>query len=126
MIWKGFFEYKLDEELTEKVDFWLDLSFKDNNFSGYSVDRETKGLFEDGSVSVEGFIDGNLISFVKKYPYNYFFNEKTSRFEIDPSTKNHEVKYEGYFYPEKKKYEGTYRVGSKNYSGSWEMGKMDF
>lgn len=139
MIWKGFFEYKLDEELNERVNFWLDLSFKDNSFSGYSVDRESKALFEDGSVLVKGFIDDHFISFVKTYPYNYFFNEETSRMEIDHSIKNHAVEYEGYFYPEKKKYEGTYRVIIESgdpgidwtyeeefYTGYWEMGRMEF
>ena len=139
MIWKGFFEYNLGEGLNEKVDFTLDLSFENNSFSGFSVDRETKTLFREGDVRVKGFIDGQLISFVKKYPYNYFFNEETSRCEIDYSVKNHEVEYQGYFYPEKKKYEGTYRVviGSEMpgmdgafreefYTGYWEMTRLEF
>lgn len=139
MIWKGFFEYELDKELNERVDFTLDLLFEQNSFSGFGVDRESKSLFKEGDVRIKGFIDGDLISFIKVYPYNYFFNEETSRFEIDYSIKNHTVEYLGYFQRETQKYEGTYRAvidsgmpgtdglyEEEFYTGYWEMSRIDF
>lgn len=78
------------------------------NFTGTVWEQEFSG-FSGKKLSVRGFIDGEHISFVKKYPCAYEFDEQGKPY-IDESRKGHEVIYDGYWNEFSQKWIGEWEV----------------
>jgi hypothetical protein len=76
--WVGYFTYGQEygeEVVGEKVQFRLFVdSFKDELFSGRSVDLEGIGANYEVA-QIKGYIDGHFISFTKEYPHFYGLDE---------------------------------------------------
>jgi hypothetical protein len=135
--WKGFFSYgpEYGEELfNQKVNFMLHLKANGKEFEGTSVDIEGVGAnFE--TATIKGFVEGDLISFVKQYPFDHFFNEDGS-VQTDTSKPQPEIHYTGHYHERKKIFIGDWEmvIHSEPYgkgwieescTGQWEMGKED-
>lgn len=77
------------------ITFELNIIVKDGVITGTFVDEETSHIFDEPG-SVEGFIDGDFTSFVKRYPCWWEMHpddpEKVIVMRDKPS---HEIKYEG-------------------------------
>ena len=110
--WAGFFDYGPeygDDLHGEKISFRLYIKFYwDGQFIGECVDYDGVGSnFEKASIN--GFLDGDFISFVKRYPHFYGFDEKDN--PIEDEAKPHPEIY----------YTGQYNHNSKTFTGIWEM-----
>jgi hypothetical protein len=117
--WQGFFQYgsEYGEYIEGKeVEFRLFIeNFEKGNFSGRIIDWE--GVGANGEVSkVEGFINGNFISFRKGYPQLLIIDEwgETS---THPATTGHTVAYEGNYDHDKNYFFGTWQI-------SFEIGQV--
>lgn len=109
--WKGIFilgeEYG-DNEGDEKTFILFIEEEKDDKFKGKSVDYEGYGE-NYNPASINGYVQGSFISFIKQYPFLYEVNENNE------SIYNREEKH-----PEIH-YEGQYDLKEKKFSGTWEM-----
>lgn len=88
-----------------KMDVILD---KRLNFTGTVWAEEFSGL-SGKQLSVRGFINDEHISFVKKYPFVYEYDEEGKPF-IDESRNGHEVIYDGYWNEPSQKWVGEWEV----------------
>lgn len=91
------FVFRMDVEMDEKL-----------SFKGTVWEDEFSGI-TGKLLTVKGFIDEDHISFVKKYPCSYEFDEN-GKIIIDESKRGHEVIYDGYWDDE-----------NKNWTGEWEV-----
>lgn len=110
--WMGYFAYGQeygDNIAGEKVQFRLFIdSFKDEQFVGRSVDLEGVGANFEIAV-INGFLDGNFISFTKQYPHFYSFDEVGNA--IEDKGKQHPTIC----------YSGGYNRNTHTFSGQWEL-----
>ena len=104
---KGFYEYEQDDGIIS-IPFVLNLLFDGTKFSGSSIDEETKDLFSN--VKVEGFLEGDLISFIKTYPFEYFWDEQDQKMVANKNFPEHRVTYQGHYNKSTKKYEGEWEI----------------
>lgn len=91
------FQFRIEVDIDEKL-----------SFTGTVWEEEFTGI--TGKLStVKGFIDEDHISFVKKYPCTYEYDEN-GKIIIDESRKGHEVIYDGYW-----------DENTGTWSGEWEV-----
>ena len=110
-VWKGIFTYQDGYEDIDQyieVDFTMILNFTEDTFIGTSTDSESEKAFNKPAL-VKGFIDGDKISFVLKYPCSYFKDEN-GKIVLDENSEHPDIHYLGYFDEDK-----------KSVSGTWEM-----
>lgn len=139
-IWKGHFTYINEDEegaVHEDVNtFEMELVFNKNSFSGTKFDHDTKNLF-DKPITVNGFIEDKIISFIVMYPY-YFYIDEEGNTVIDYETQYPGSQYEGKYNTEEKKFEGLWKIQIGDFkeglfqddyieefiSGNWEMKRI--
>ena len=109
--WLGHFEYgpEYDDLYGEKVLFSLVLESKgDGQFMGKGYDLEGIGI-QPGPSTINGFLDGNLIHFVKEYPIHFSVNQDGSLLEEKFSMKPILT------------YDGEYNERTGIFTGTWEI-----
>lgn len=107
--WTGEYTYVegYPEELKGKsVVFKLIISNTEGEIIGTCTDDEADKVFTEPA-TIKGFIDNNIISFIKKYPYHWETDEDGNSivFENTPSVEIH--------------YYGNFQNG--RFSGDWDM-----
>lgn len=105
--WVGRYGYTFDED-TRYFSFEMNASFQNGSFEGDVHEEEFSGLTSD-TVHIKGFIEEDMISFVKTYPYFWTYDDQ-GNIIMDKEKKGHEVVYEGYF-----------DEGTGSWSGQWEV-----
>jgi len=138
--WKGHFTYVNELEggtiFENEVPFEMDLIFNKNSFSGTTIDEETKGLF-DRPITVNGFVEGEEISFIVMYPYNYYVTEE-GKIVVDFDNDYPGCEYEGKYDTDESKFAGEWTLVIDEFkegqfqpdyiqeflSGNWEMRKV--
>lgn len=110
--WQGFFKYGPEYGTIiegNEAEFRLFIEeYNDGKFSGRIIDWD--GLGADGEVSeMQGFIDGDLISFKKQY-FRSFIIDEFGNTSVEEDVPGHTVIYEGRF--DKK---------TNNFLGKWEI-----
>lgn len=131
-VWKGSFWYLSDDEIYRRQQFTMSVNLKNGSFSGEVEEDVFSEITGGEKVAVRGFIEYDLISFVKRYPFRYI--SKNGQPYIDRTQRGHEVTYQGYFDENEGKWEGHWEVsiseewirGSTAYMerfirGFWEM-----
>lgn len=109
--WKGFFTYLHTYDLFDtyiEVAFRMDLTFNGNSFIGTSIDSESENIFME-SIMVKGFIDNDIISFVKNYPY-YYYKDEDGNIIVDKDLEHPNIEYLGFYDQTEKKYAGTWEM----------------
>jgi hypothetical protein len=125
-----------DEMYGQNVQFRLFLKDAGNGqFTGTSVDIEGFGANMD-KATVNGFIDGNFISFTKEYPKNFIIDEDGHTHE-DQANSHPRLSYSGSLDKSLNAYRGTWELwvnevldGERGsfvdiFTGTWEMKKDD-
>ncbi len=109
VIWIGkYFDLNEREEEIEFL-FRIDAEMDgENSFAGKVWEEEFFELTK-AFIDVEGFIEGNLISFVKTYPFQYDYDENMNAL-IDRTKPGHQVIYEG-----------IWDENSNSWKGEWEI-----
>jgi hypothetical protein len=105
------YEHEPGEHRTgSAVSFEVEFNCTDDGLlTGYCTDDKFKAL-SDKPATVEGYIEGERIFFIKRYPHAYFINEHGES-EIEPEQPSHEIHYTGY--------------GRKDYfAGEWDISHM--
>jgi len=87
----------------------MEIVFDQNSFQGYHKDEESKDLFTE-AITVNGFIEEDRISFIVKYPYEYYEDEETRELKV-----NYEKDHPG------GEYIGRYDPINKKYKGHWSL-----
>ena len=109
--WEGIFicieGYEASEQYIE-VAFTMDIVLSENSFTGTSTDVESKHVF-NRPATVRGFIKDDTISFVVKYPCNYYKDE-TGAIAINQSAEHPDIHYLGFFDEDKKKVVGNWEM----------------
>lgn len=87
--WKGAYCYKEEFDDSDCHGFDLRVTVDDDEFYGTAPDQEFTSLTGDVA-TVEGFIEGDHISFTKKYPYLYILEDDGTFVSIsrNPGTKS--------------------------------------
>lgn len=83
--WKGYYEYGIGYDLPffgSRVEMEVDFSESDSKISG-TVNEVPSQFSVDASAKIEGFIEDEIISFIKTYPIIPLIN-------ADGKTVNHE------------------------------------
>jgi hypothetical protein len=133
-IFEGYFSYNAGKSNEIRVAFLVEALEQNGSFEGIASDTDTEKLFEKGTIKIKGFVEEELISFVKTYPGDYILNEDNQAEAVD-SVKPHQVEYLGNWIAEEEKYVGKYYVTGKEewtdrhkgtythdgYEGYWEM-----
>lgn len=120
--WKGAYCYKEEFDDSDCHGFDLRVIVDEDEFYGTAPEQEFTSLTGDAA-TVEGFIEGDHISFTKKYPYLYIL-EDDGTFIFDQSKPGHEVIYTGQFNAELHRWEGEWEVHgmeTKFPNGDWEV-----
>lgn len=108
-IWTGKLSHdEADYGILDDVNFELYVDLKLGSFSGNATDPEYIELCKL-PIHVEGFVDGDHISFVKIYPFWYGLDENDVLY-LDETKKEHRVEYDGYFDPDVNKWTGHWEV----------------
>ncbi|MBN8695322.1 MAG: hypothetical protein J0L87_02225 [Bacteroidetes bacterium] len=134
--WKG--EYILGPEYEKNegrsVEFILELTEdEDGSIRGICIDSDTKSLFSE-PIIVLGFVDNDIISFTKKYPFSYYLDENGQAI-IDKETDHPEIIYSGEYDHEKNIFKGDFEliIDSQQFgygffddslTGTWTMSKV--
>lgn len=106
--WIGKYGYLFDDAETEHFSFEINVKIIDGAFEGTAFEQEFSGSTGD-LIHVKGFIEGDFISFVKKYPYGYWKDENDEVI-IDIKIPGHEVVYQGNFDQEKGLWKGEWEI----------------
>ena len=96
--WKGFYTCENGypvEDCGKPFAFQIEWTIKDGRIKGSSLDEECKGLFSEPA-SIEGFIDGDFVSFIKKYPACWGYDEEHNLCIMD-NIPAPEIHYAGHF-----------------------------
>lgn len=110
-IWKGFFTYLQGYDAIDnyiKVGFEMELNFDGDSFTGTSLDSESENIFQE-PVIVKGFIENDIISFVKNYPYHYYKDED-GIITVDQNLSHPDIEYLGYYDDSENKFSGTWEM----------------
>jgi hypothetical protein len=119
--WKGTYilgpEYESDEG--KLFDFILDLIDEERTFNGVCYEPEISQLFQK-PITVTGFWDEDIISFTKKYPCLFFFDED-GKFVLDTTKEQPEIFYSGEFDETENGFSGDFEmvIDSFNYGEGW-------
>ncbi|MBN2610449.1 MAG: hypothetical protein JXB00_02735 [Bacteroidales bacterium] len=134
--WLGELVYNDDHrpELQGKtMKFRLVLEENDGEFTGECVDTEGTGVIPEPA-SINGFIDDQVISFVKLYPHFYFVNDQVEIVK-DEDKEPVEINYSGEYNAENEQFEGdwnavyavkqfTFGYAENLVSGTWVMKRV--
>lgn len=111
--WKGDYtqEFKGGDNQTIVVDFEIELKSEAKGFSGVCYDIEIEEGNREKS-SIKGFIDGEIISFVKQYENAIYLDDETEEYilEKNPIEPHPEIHYYGTYNADLKKFEGTWEI----------------
>lgn len=96
--WEG--EYTYEENYFQDrrdicVAFSIAMEVKDGLVKGHCIDDEMGGGAANPAI-IEGFIEGNFISFLKRYDH-FWYVEENNKVTHVPSVPSHEVHYSGFF-----------------------------
>lgn len=138
-IWSGFFSYFSEDQNGELIEDRIpfEMKFDNGSFEGTRVDEESKGLFKE-PITVKGFTDGKLISFIVQYPHDYYFDENLNKLVLDYNKDYPGCEYTGEYDEIESNYFGEWRLELKekrtglfqndylveSYSGYWEMKRI--
>src|SRR4030042_5234380 len=132
-IWLGELTYgeEYGQDLqNKKMNFKLILEEKDGDITGECHDTDGTGVIPEPA-SINGFVEEDMISFVKQYPAFYILNQ-TGEVIMIPDRDPPEFNYSGYYNAENDAFEGDWHVvfeikqltfGFAEYalSGTWNM-----
>jgi hypothetical protein len=123
------------ESYREKIiPFVLTISMNDGDIEGTWEDDETLKIF-GVPASMEGFLDGEMISMVKRFPYFFAYAEDGTVVK-DEGRYSHEVMYNGDYNAEDGSFSGPWEIvaaveesykGTTEYlmAGEWKMSRKD-
>jgi hypothetical protein len=126
-IWKGF--YELGESYGpnlagRRTNFVMNLVEADGLIEG-----ECNDMVKESNASraeIKGFIENEMISFIKQYPVHIFIKQDGERI-IDENSNHPIIEYTGYYDNETNKYAGTWEMVTKtimmNITGEKEIGE---
>lgn len=100
---ESFGEHK-DKELT----FSMIIQSQDGELTGSVTDLEGFGACPEEAL-IEGFIEDDLISFIKKFPVCYEFNENWELVKIEEKA------------PTEINFSGNYNAETGKFAGEWDM-----
>jgi hypothetical protein len=106
--WIGRYGYSFEEGNEWYFSFEINADYIDGSFEGTVSEEEFTGYTND-LVHVKGFIEEDMISFVKTYPHLYIVDEKGDVY-VDKSQRGHSVTYQGYFDESKSEWYGEWEV----------------
>ncbi|MBL4585830.1 MAG: hypothetical protein JKX84_02040 [Flavobacteriales bacterium] len=136
--WEGSFIYNLEDDQGvwegRMVNWLMEIDLDQDSFTGIRVDEETKEAFSE-LVTVEGFKEGDQISFIVKYPCNYYSDPESGEVILIPNEAHPGVRHTGEYDSKRKEYAGTWEVNfmdeaigvfqedyfSHNMVGTWAM-----
>lgn len=108
--WKGQYtlgpEYETEEG--KSVDFILDIKDNKGTITGICIDSETKDYFSE-PITVTGFYNSEIISFVKQYPFSYYVDED-GKVIIDRTKKHPEISYTGQYNNQLRHFYGDFEL----------------
>ncbi len=131
--WKGTYIY-VSEDGTEGKSKSFDMILReeeDDEFAGEIVDTSENSQNTEVA-KVNGFIMEDTLSFVKQYPYLFFYNEK-GELQIDKSKPHPEIHYHGEIKENEIAGEWDMEIGTKQFygdyyskmmSGRWQVKKV--
>ena len=131
--WKGTYIY-VSEDGTEGKSKSFDMILReeeDDEFTGEIVDTSENSQNTEVA-KVNGFIMEDTLSFVKQYPYLFFYNEK-GELQIDKSKPHPEIHYHGEIKENEMAGEWDMEIGTKQFygdyyskmmSGRWQVKKV--
>jgi hypothetical protein len=131
--WKGTYIY-VSEDGTEGKSKSFDMILReeeDDEFTGEIVDTSENSQNTEVA-KVNGFIMEDTLSFVKQYPYLFFYNEK-GELQIDKSKPHPEIHYHGEIKENEIAGEWDMEIGTKQFyrdyyskmmSGRWQVKKV--
>jgi len=131
--WKGTYIYVAEdgtEGKTKSFDMVL-TEEDDDEFTGEIVDTSESSQNPEVA-QVTGFIMEDNLSFVKQYPYMFFYNEK-GELQIDKSKPHPEIHYHGEIKDNEIEGEWDMEIGTKQFygdyyskmmSGTWQVKKV--
>ncbi len=131
--WKGTYIY-VSEDGTEGKSKSFDMILReeeDDEFAGEIVDTSENSQNTEVA-KVNGFIMEDTLSFVKQYPYLFFYNEK-GELQIDKSKPHPEIHYHGEIKENEMAGEWDMEIGTKQFygdyyskmmSGRWQVKKV--
>ncbi len=106
--WRGKFTFDNPETDYENLEhhFEMTMAVDDDDVTGEILDIEDNDQ-SPGRATVDGFIDGDEISFIKQYPSLHLKNELNETI-IDKNKQHPEIHYHGV-------------INDESISGTWEM-----
>jgi hypothetical protein len=133
--WKGTFTYGegYGNRTGKIVEFSLELTENDGEFSGLSIDQESKDYISE-PITISGFLEEDMISFTKQYPYFFYATDEGS-IVVNRDKFHPEIIFSGAFNEAEGKYEGDWEVlassiqfgyesDSSSWIGTWEMSRV--
>lgn len=105
--WIGKFGYSFEEN-HEFISFEIEADYSDGSFEGSVFEDEFSNVTSE-LIHVKGFIDAEMISFVKTYPFYYSIDEKGFTI-IDKTIRGHKVIYQGHFNKEDETWNGEWEI----------------
>lgn len=108
---KGYFNYYLEDgSFSEKISFEIEFCFSDNHsFTGKGTDEEYSTIC-NLPFEIKGFVEDEVVSFTKTYPYAYTIDESHQLILLQEQ-KNHVVHYMG-------------EAKNNKWTGYWEVVKF--
>jgi hypothetical protein len=91
----------------EELFFSAELNCTDGIILGTSVDLNEE--YETGTATINGFLKNNLISFIKQYEFDSYYDE-TGKVIVDKSKKGPEINYQGQYDSIKNTIEGHWEI----------------
>lgn len=134
--WEGFYSYgsgNVPNSDDAKIGFVAEMFLKDGAMTGTCEESVTREQMKKPAV-LTGFIEGNWISFIKKYPF-HFQIAKDGSVLTDPKKPSHSIHYSGLFDPVLGRWQGDWEIDTfvqDNFNGNpntrmkgrWEMWKI--
>jgi len=118
--WIGRYGYSFEEGNEWYYSFEITANYNNGSFEGTVIEEEFTSFTND-LVHVKGFIEEDLISFVKTYPYLFEANDNGEML-IDKSQRGHSVIYQGYYDQSKDGWEGEWEVKISEESDKTQIG----
>jgi hypothetical protein len=129
--WAGFYTLEVGypfEQRSKPFKFWLEWTVENGIIKGTCIDEESRKVFSEPA-KIHGFIEADFVSFIKKYPYSWGYDENNDLILVD-NISPPEIHYTGNFI--EKHFEGIWemtldssaangQVYEKYYSGTWLM-----
>lgn len=110
--WEGVYaqwkQYTEEKQEKEEVVFIADITVEDGILSGTSEEQVTRELM-GRPATLSGFVEGDVISFIKQYPYYYYLGDD-GEIKVDVSREHPPVHYSGMF-----------DAATGIFSGEWEI-----